>query len=92
MCVFVDVDWEQSYSRRAGWKMEEWGGGGEFSLCYLLGFACLPHYESCFAHFLAGVLEHIIHGLSSGTERGRGWRKRDKDRGGDRERGRGRGR
>lgn len=47
-----------------------WEGGSEGGLCYLLGFACPVHYESCIAHFMASVLEQII----------TGWRERESER------------
>lgn len=46
------------------------GGCSEGGLCYLLGFACPVHYESCIAHFMASVLEQII----------TGWRERESGR------------
>lgn len=54
--------------RRAVWE----GGCSEGGLCYLLGFACPVHYESCIAHFMASVLEQII----------TGWREREREKGG----------
>lgn len=47
-------------------------GCREGGLCYLLGFACPVHYESCIAHFMASVLEQII----------TGWREREREKGG----------
>ena len=73
--------------------MREAARGG---LCYLLGFACPLHYESCIAHFMASVLEQIITGWRGGEtgerrgrEGGRGRNEREGEELGEREGGTG---